>query len=138
MDSLPESYKRPEAPVGEVHELVHDVSVSDTYKVSKRRLSARVANDGGSFTINDISPRGCIQDQNNEDNWWCSYIGIKRVTVLKGGFIRRRINAHEFESDDRFSVDSWVDEETGESHPNGWLDGNRVLYPYQRLDGLQF
>ena len=124
MDSLPESYKQPEAPVGEVHELVHDVSVSDTYKVSKRRLSARVANDGGRFTINDISPRGCIQDQNNEDNWWCSYIGIKRVTVLKGGFIRRRINAHEFESDDRFSVDSWVDEETGESHPNGWLDDN--------------
>ena len=124
MDSLPESYKRPEAPVGEVHELVHDVSVSDTYKVSKRRLSARVANGGGSFTINDISPRGCIQDQNNEDNWWCSHMGVKRVTVLKGGFIRRRINAHEFESDDRFSVDSWVDEETGESHPRGWLEEN--------------
>jgi len=131
MDSLAESYKHPEKPVDEVHELMRDASLPDeAHQFYERQLAARVDDDGGSLTINDISPRGCVQDPDNDDNGWCSHMGIKRVSVIKDGSVRRRINAYEFESDDRFSVDMWIDQETGESHPRGWLSGqgNDAVY----------
>ena len=131
MDSLAESYKHPEKPVDEVHELMRDASLPDeAHQFYERQLAARVDDDGGSLTINDISPRGCVQDPDNDDNWWCSHMGVKRVSVIKDGSVRRRINAYEFESDDRFSVDMWIDQETGESHPRGWLSGqgNDAVY----------
>ena len=124
MDSLPESYKHPEKPVDEVHELFHDSGIgSEEQQHHERQFVATVNGDGGSLSINDISPRGCIQDENDEDQWWCSHMGVKRVTVSKDGSVRRRISAHEFETDDRFSVEQWIDQETGESHPRGWLQG---------------
>jgi len=124
MDSLPESYKHPEKPVDEVHELFRDAGIgAEEQQHHERQFLATVNGDGGSLTINDISPRGCIQDENDEDQWWCSHMGVKRVTVSKDGSVRRRISAHEFETDDRFSVEQWIDEETGESHPRGWLEG---------------
>ena len=125
MDSLPESYKHPEQPVDDVHDLLRDPALQDEEnQYYKRTLAASVDGEGGVLTVSDISPRGCIRDEEDDNNWWCASVGVKHVTIYKNGAVRKRLWAHEFEASEGFSVDQWVDEQTGESHPRGQLEGS--------------
>ena len=118
MDSLPKDYKAARPPVDEIHELLHDKGAD--HRVHERSLSVRVMGDGGALTMSDISPRGCVQ------NGACSHMGVKSLTVKKGGIVREIIDAQEFESDERFSVPTMV--RAGKRVPQGWLWGENGYY----------
>ena len=135
LDSLPDTYKHPQKPSGDVNELALDPSLEqEEVQFYERQVTFTTSGNGGNFLVNDVSPRGCVQDEENstEGEWhgWCSHIGVNEIVIKQGGKTIRTLKASDFQDDPSFSPSVWTDPETGEEHINGWFhwDGDRTVY----------
>ena len=135
MDSLPDTYKHPQKPSGDVNELQRDPALEqEAIQLYQRQVTLTTRGAGGNFLVNDVSPRGCVEDETNsiEGDWrgWCSHVGVKEVVIKQGSRTVRTLPAEDFQDDPSFSPSVWTDPETGEEHANGWFhwDGQQTVY----------
>ena len=74
--------------------------------------------DGGNFAVSDAAPQSCIEDEENstQDQWvgWCRRLSILDVAVYADGAKVVEIKASEFETYPGFSVDTYIDNDSGE------------------------
>ena len=124
MDSLPDTYKHPPRPAGEMNELVRDADLNRETLQFYERSTEFTTNGGGELSLNDLTTRACLQDEENstEDRWvgWCSHMGLEWIKIYKGSKLVVDLDANEFRNDARFSSQTWTDRETGEEHECGW------------------
>ncbi|MBT6038012.1 MAG: DUF1588 domain-containing protein, partial [Halieaceae bacterium] len=126
LDSLPDTYKYPQRPDGELFELVHGNSEdSGAYVFHELSQTFSTPGSGGNFAISDATRQGCIEDEENstQDQWvgWCSRLSILDVVVYSGGSKVLEIQASEFEDYPGFAVDTYTDRDSGEMRPRGYL-----------------
>ena len=124
LDSLSNTYKHPERANGELHTLVHGISQdSRAYVFHELTQPFSTRGDGGNFAISVVE--GCLEDEENstQDNWvgWCNELAIQDVAVFADGSKVLEIKASGFDSDPGFSVETHIDNETGEGRPRGYL-----------------
>jgi len=124
LDSLSDTYKNQQRPDGELFELVHGNSEdSGAYVFHELTQTFSTGGDGGNFAVSDATPEGCIRDEENstQDQWvgWCSHLSILDVAVYSDGAKVVEIKASDFEAHPGFSVDTYVDNDSGEVQPRG-------------------
>ena len=125
LDSLPNTYKNPERPDGEIYELVHGNSEdSGAHVLHELSQTFATLGEGGNFTING-QEKACIEDVENstQEQWvgWCSRLSILDVAVYADGAKVVEIKASDFEAYPGFSVDTYIDNDSGEVRPRGYL-----------------
>ena len=126
LDSLPYTYKNPQRPDGELYQLVHGNSEdSGAYVFHELSQTFSTRGDGGNFAVSDATPEGCIQDEENstQDQWvgWCSRLSILDVAVYADGAKVIEIKASDFEAHPGFSVATYIDNDSGEARPRGYV-----------------
>ena len=126
LDSLPYTYKNPQRPDGELYQLVHGNSEdSGAYVFHELSQTFSTRGDGGNFAVSDATPEGCIQDEENstQDQWvgWCSRLSILDVAVYADGAKVVEIKASDFEAHPGFSVATYIDNDSGEARPRGYV-----------------
>jgi len=125
LDSLPNTYKNPERPFGDLYQLVHGNSEdSGAHVLHELSQTFSTLGEGGNFTING-QEKACIEDVENstQEQWvgWCSRLSILGVAVYADGAKVVEIKASDFEAYPGFSVDTYIDNDSGEVRPRGYL-----------------
>ncbi|WP_435219131.1 hypothetical protein [Luminiphilus sp. nBUS_07] len=126
LDSLPYTYKNPQRPDGELYQLVHGNSEdSGAHVLHELTQTFSTGGDGSNFAVSEATPQSCIEDEENstQDQWagWCSRLSILDVAVYADGAKVVEIKASEFETYPGFSVDTYIDNDSGEVWPRGYL-----------------
>ena len=117
LDSLPNTYKNPERPFGDLYQLVHGNSEdSGAHVLHELSQTFSTLGEGGNFTING-QEKACIEDVENstQEQWvgWCSRLSILGVAVYADGAKVVEIKASDFEAYPGFSVDTYIDNDSG-------------------------
>jgi hypothetical protein len=126
LDSLSDTYKNQQRPDGELFELVHGNSEdSGAYVFHELSQAFSTRGDGGNFAVSDATPEPCIKDEDNstQDQYvsWCSWFSILDIAVYSDGAKVLEIKASDFEAHPGFSVDTDIDNDSGEARPRGYV-----------------
>ena len=126
LDSLSDTYKNQQRPDGELFELVHGNSEdSGAYVFHELSQAFSTRGDGGNFAVSDATPEPCIKDEDNstQDQYvsWCSWFSILDIAVYSDGAKVLEIKASDFEAHPGFSVDTYIDNDSGEARPRGYV-----------------
>lgn len=143
-DSLADSYKRKEKPVGELQTLTRDPSL-EPWRWQKFTRQFDVTATGSNHVSLSRDPEPCIQDEerSTDEEWvgWCSQTTLQRVAIYRNGELLESISASQFESDDRFSIATWIDQNNGNSGLDGHLgqdDDGEPMYHFWRWIAFDF
>ena len=125
-DSLPESYKSNERPIGERQELFLDPNIDPPNAWQDFTRYLDVSASGVNHLLINNDPDRCVRVQYSDDvadsEWFCTEIALESIALYQNGVLLESISAAQFESDPRFSVNRIIDQTSAATNPLGYLD----------------
>ncbi len=91
--------------------------------VYEERVSFNTTGGQVALKVAEVTPNGCIQEIEGDDNSWiCVHGGVRSVALYRNGELLEDIQWDEFEESGRFTPEYYFDDQTQQDEIRGWFD----------------